>query len=212
MCQLHRRFSTEQVKFLLQAYCQATVNRAEVQDILGIGKTRFFTLLTEYHQDPQGFSLSYRRTSPAKLSSTVENEIARQLLWERKLAENPHPPISGYNYSALRDRLKKKGISVSATTISRRAKSLGCYIPRRKTKHHDREVLTASIGALAQRDASCHLWSPSAQQKWTLITSIDDFSRKLLFAGYFPHETNRSYIQAAQALIETGVDPVMWTS
>lgn len=203
MCQLHRRFSAEQVKFLLQAYCQGTVNRAEVQDILGIGKTRFFALLREYHQDPQGFSLTYRRTSRAKLSPAVENEIARQLLREKKLVENPHLPISGYNYSALRDRLQKKGISVSATTITRRAKSLGCYIPHRKTKPHDREVLTASIGALVQHDASYHLWSPSAQQKWTLITSIDDLSRKLLFADFFPHETTWSHIQAAQALIQT---------
>ena len=203
MCQLHRRYSPEQIKFLLQAYCQGTVNRVEVQEILGIGKTRFFALLREYRHDPQGFSLTYRRTSPAKLSPAVENEIARQLLREKKLVENPDLPISDYNYSALRDRLKKKGISVSATTITRRAKSLGCYIPRRKTKSHNREVLTASIGALVQHDASYHLWSPWAQQKWTLITSIDDFSRKLLFADFFPHEITWSHIQAAQALIQT---------
>jgi hypothetical protein len=159
MCQLHRRFSAEQVKFLLQAYCQGTVNRTEVQEILGIGKTRFFALLREYHQDPQGFSLTYRRTSPAKLSSVVENEIARQLLREKKLVENPHLPISGYNYSALRDRLKKKGISVSATTITRRAKSLGCYIPRRKTGPRDLKVMSASIVPQKQDDASYRLWS-----------------------------------------------------
>jgi hypothetical protein len=202
MGQLHRRFSAEQVKFLLRAYSQGTVIRTEVQGILGIGKTRFFALLREYRHDPQAFSVIYRRTTPARLSPAVENEIARQLLREKKLVENPDLPISDYNYSALRDRLKKKGLSVSATTITHRAKSLGCYIPRRKTKPHDREVLTASIGALVQHDASYHLWSPSAQQKWTLITSIDDFSRKLLFADFFPQETTWSHIQAAQALMQ----------
>ena len=178
MGQLHKRFSAEQIKFLLQAYCQGRVNRAEVQEMLGIGKTRFFALLRDYRHDPQAFSLTYRRTTPAKLSPAVETEIARQLLRE------------------------KKGISVSTTTITRRAKSLGCYIPHRRTKPHDREVLTASIGALVQHDASYHLWSPSAQEKWTLITSIDDFSRKLLFADFFPHETTWSHIQAAQALMQ----------
>ncbi|HLE82186.1 MAG TPA: hypothetical protein VJA25_12940 [Dehalococcoidia bacterium] len=202
MGQLHKRFSAEQIKFLLQAYCQGTVNRAEIQEMLGIGKTRFFALLREYRHDPQAFSLTYRRTTPAKLSPAVETEIARQLLREKKLVEDPDLPISDYNYSALRDRLKKKGISVSTTTITRRAKSLGCYIPHRRTKPHDREVLTASIGALVQHDASYHLWSPSAQEKWTLITSIDDFSRKLLFADFFPHETTWSHIQAAQALMQ----------
>jgi hypothetical protein len=79
---------------------------------------------------------------------------------------------------------------------------MDCYKPHRKGKAHDREVLTASIGALVQHDASLHLWSPYAQEKWTLITSIDDFSRKLLFADFFPQETTWTHIQAAQALMQ----------
>jgi hypothetical protein len=124
------------------------------------------------------------------------------LLRERDLVEDRRLPISGYNYSALRDRLRKNNINVSVTTVIRRAKSMDCYKPHRKGKAHDREVLTASIGALVQHDASLHLWSPYAQEKWTLITSIDDFSRKLLFADFFPQETTWTHIQAAQALMQ----------
>jgi hypothetical protein len=47
-----------------------------------------------------------------------------------------------------------------------------------------------------------HLWSPYAQEKWTLITSIDDYSRKLLFADFFLQETSWSHIQAAQHLMQ----------
>jgi hypothetical protein len=89
-------------------------------------------------------------------------EIERELLREKEIVEDKRLPISGYNYSALRDRLKKKGIEVSVTTIIDRAKRLGCYKPRKKRKTHDREVLTASIGALIQHDSSLHLWSPFA--------------------------------------------------
>ena len=64
------------------------------------------------------------------------------------------------------------------TTIINRAKKLGCHRPRRKREAHDREVVTTAIGALVQHDASTHKWSPLASEKWTLITSIDDFSRK----------------------------------
>jgi len=63
-------------------------------------------------------------------------------------------------------------------------------------------VLTAAIGALVQHDASHHLWSPLAKQKWTLITSIDDYSRKILFADFFARETTWAHIQAAQALFQ----------
>jgi len=64
-------------------------------------------------------------------------------------------------------------------------------------------VVTTAIGTLIQHDASLHLWSPYAQEKWTLITSFDDYSRTLLFADFFPYETSWSHIQAAQYLMQT---------
>ena len=54
-----------------------------------------------------------------------------------------------------------------------------------------------------QHDSSLHLWSPFAADKWTLITSIDDFSRKLLFADFVPADTTWAHIQAAQALMHS---------
>jgi len=202
MDQIHKRFTAEQIKVLFQGYCQGTIKRTSIMETLGIGKTRFFALLKEYRQSPKAFSLSYKRATPVKLSTTAETEITKGLLREKELVEDKRLPISGYNYSALRDRLRKNGTNVSVTTIIHRAKNLNCYKHRRKGKAHDHEVLTASIGALVQHDASLHLWSPYAQEKWTLITSIDDFSRKLLFADFFPHETTWTHIQAAQNLMQ----------
>jgi hypothetical protein len=201
--QLHRRVTDDQFKVLLQAYCQGLLSRIEVQQVLGIAKTRFFALLKEYRRDPQAFSIAYHRTTSSRLGGLVEAELEQALLQERQLVETPDLPISDYNYSALRDRLADKGISVSLNTIIDRAKRLGCYQYHRKRKVHDREVLTASVGALIQHDASTHLWSPLAQEKWTLITSIDDFSRMMLFADFFPKETTWAHIQATQTLIET---------
>jgi transposase len=126
--------------------------RAEIQEILGLGKTRFFALLKEYRQDPEAFSITYGRHTPGRLSADAETEIERELLREKEIIEDKRLPISGYNYSALRDRLKKKGTKVSVTTIIDRAKHLGCYKARNK-KSYDREVLTASIGALIQPDS-----------------------------------------------------------
>jgi transposase len=201
MTQVHKRFTDDQVKVLLNGYCQGLLDRAEIQEMLGIGKTRFFALLKEYRRDPDAFSVGYERHTPSRLSAAVEAEIERELLREKAIVEDKRLPISGYNYSALRDRLEKKGIEVSVTTIIDRAKRLDCYKPRKKRKAHDREVLTASIGALIQHDSSLHLWSPFAEEKWTLITSIDDYSRMLLFADFVPSETTWAHIQAVQALV-----------
>lgn len=202
MDQLHRRFTVEQVKVLLHGYCQGTLSRAEAQEMLGLCKTRFFALLQSYRANPTTFSIAYERETPARLSAATERAIATELKREQKLVEDRRLPIWDYNYSALRDRLEQKGIQVSTTTITTRAKQLGCYKPHPKGKAHDREVVTAAIGALVQHDASLHLWSPFATEKWTLITSLDDYSRKLLFAEFFPQETSWAHIQAAQSLMQ----------
>lgn len=203
MVQLHKKFSDEQVAFLFQAYALGLMSREEVQETLDVGKARFFALWKKYRDDPEAFSVSYQRPSPKRISPEAEKAIERELLREKSLIEDPELPISGYNYSALRDRLQKQGITLSVNTIIDRAKKLGCHRPRRKKAIHDREVLTASVGALIQHDGSTHRWSPFAKEKWTLITSLDDYSRKILFADFFSAETTWAHIQATQAVIET---------
>ncbi len=41
MSQIHRRFTDEQVKVLFQGYCQGQLARIDLQELLGIGKSRF---------------------------------------------------------------------------------------------------------------------------------------------------------------------------
>ena len=203
MTQLHKRFSDEQVSFLLHSYSQGLLSRQEVQDTLVIGKTRFFELWKQYQTDPDSFSIAYQRQPSRRISEEVERVIENELLRDKELIENPEIPISTYNYSALRDRLLKQDITVSVNTIIDRAKRLGCHKPRKKRKVHDREVLTSSVGALIQHDGSTHLWSPFTKEKWTLITSIDDYSRLLLFADFFPAETTWAHMQATKSVVET---------
>jgi hypothetical protein len=210
MDQLHKRFTVEQIKVLLQGYAQGTMSRTEVEEMLHISKTRFFALLKDYGENPETFSITYERDTPARLPASVEATIEAALLQEKALVDDPQLPISDYNDSALRDRLKKKGVTVSATTITARAKRLDGYNPHPKGKAHDRHVVTAAIGALVQHDASLHLWSPFANEKWTLITSIDDYSRKLLFADFCLQETAWAHIQAAQTLMQTHGLPLQY--
>lgn len=203
MEQVHRRFTAEQVKVLFKAYCQGILDRPTVQETLGIGKARFFALLKEYRCDPEGFRLIYQRTTPTRLPARAEEEIESELTLEKGLIDDPSLPITTYNYSAIRDRLAKRGVIVSLPTIINRAQSLGCYQPHPRKKVHDREVVTTAIGALIQHDASHHRWSPYAKERWVLITSLDDFSRKILYADLFEQETTWAHIRAAEVLMHT---------
>lgn len=201
MDQIHRRFSTDHVRNLLRGYTEGLLGRPAIQETLGINKSRFFALLRVYRNDPEAFSITYQRSTPKKLAAGSEEAIKRALLDEKALVENQELPITSYNYSAIRDRLQKQGIKVSVPTIIARAKALSCYQQRPLKKVHDREVLTTAIGALIQHDASHHKWSPYAQEKWVLISSLDDYSRKLLYADFFKAETTWAHIQAMAGLI-----------
>jgi len=180
MVQIHKRFTTEQVRVLLKGYCQGTLDRPAIEEILEISKTRFFTLLNQYRHDPDEFSLTYRRTTPIRIPPSAEKEIELALNLEKGLIDDPSLPITTYKYSAIRDRLAKHGVMVSSPTIIDRAKGLGCYQLHPRKKAHDREVVTTAIGTLIQHHASHDRWSPYAEERWLLITSLDDFSRRLL--------------------------------
>jgi len=200
MGQIHKRFTADQVKVLLRGYCQGILDRPAIEETLRISKSTFFALLVEYRHNPDEFSLTYQRATPTRLPASAEREIEAELMLEKGLIEDPSLPISGYNYSAIRDRLAKHDIKIALSTIIGRARSLGCYQPHLRKKAHDREVVTSAIGALIQHDASHHRWSPYAGERWVLITSIDDFSRKLLYADFLEQESTWAHIKAAESV------------
>jgi hypothetical protein len=203
MTQIHKHFTTEQIKVLLEAYQQGHLSREEIEKTLGISKTRFFAIMKSYRTHPELFSIKYERKKHPRLSDQVEERIQKELYRDKELIDNKDLPVFGYNYAALNDRLRKEGIQVSTTTIIKRAKLLDCYqTKKRKKGTHDREVITSATGDLIQHDASIHKWSPFAEAKWTLITSLDDHSRMLLYADFVESETSWAHIQAAQYLMQ----------
>ena len=128
MDQIYRRFSTDHVRNLLRGYTEGLLERPAIEETPGINKSRFFALLRAYRNDPEAFTIAYQRPTPRKLPAAWEEEIKRALLEEKALIENQDLPISSYNYSAIRDRLQKKGIRVCVPTIISRAKALGCLL------------------------------------------------------------------------------------
>lgn len=52
MAQLHKKFSDIEVKQLIECYLNKEVERSYLQEILGIGKTRFFALIQSYRNHP----------------------------------------------------------------------------------------------------------------------------------------------------------------
>jgi len=203
MSQVHKRFTPDQVKELLERYSNKEIERNYLQEILGIKKSRFFRLLKQYKENPQAFTIQYQRTTPSRIiSADIEQNILKELTLDKKIIQDKENPLKSYNYSYIRNLLKKKyHQKVSLPTIIDRAKKHGFYLKKPKRSIHDREVLTHYLGELIQHDSSFHLWAPAAQEKWYLITSLDDHSRFILYATLVKKETSWTHIQALQTII-----------
>src|SRR4030042_4398754 len=203
MSQVHKRFTSDQVKELFERYLKNEVQREYLQGILGIKKRRFFMLLRQYRETPQRFTIQYQRRTPSRsLSPKIEKNILRELALEKKTIEDKNIPLKSYNYSYIKNRLQTAyRQNVSLNTIIHRAKKHGFYLKKPKRTSHDREVLTHYVGELVQHDSSYHLWAPAAQEKWHLVTSLDDYSRFMLYAVLVKKETSWAHILALQTVI-----------
>jgi hypothetical protein len=191
------------VKELIEKYLRKEVGRRYLQEILGIEKTRFFALIKSYQGNPSTFSIQYaRRLKTRQISQDIENSILKELAIEKKLIHNKNVPIRSYNYSYIKDCLAKQyHHHVSLPTIIDRARKHDFYLKKSQRTAHDREVLTNYTGELIQHDSSYHLWAPDAQEKWYLITSLDDFSRYILYAKLLRRETSWAHIMALESMI-----------
>jgi hypothetical protein len=209
MGQLHKQFNNEEVKQYLRWYEDKVLTKTEVLQALNLKDSRFYELLAKFRQKPNTFSVDYHRTKATRsLPSRVVHQIKRELELEHSFITNPAMPIMFYNYAAIRDVVEAEtDYHLSAQTVVNYAKKWGYYIERPKSRGHTREVLTDSVGMLLQHDSSSHQWSPYVFRpdgkplKWSLITTLDDHSRKLLYAELFEHESAWAHIQALESVV-----------
>lgn len=201
MRQVHKRLDDEIVRKILSQYDlkQLTLPVALAQ--LGLKRSQFFSLLAEFRDNTADFSVSYKREARKLITDEAEQKIKEELLKEKVMIDDKLMPIKWYNYSAVRDTLKEKhNVTVSVPTIIARAKEQGFYIPKPEKKKHNHEVITNYPGELIQHDASHHRWSPYVEDIWTGITSIDDYSRVLLFGDLFENENSWAHISSMESV------------
>ena len=200
--QLHKNFIDEQVKLLLKSYVDKEIKINYILSILGIKRRRFFELLARYKKDPDNFSIQYnRKTINRKIDKAIETNIIKELKIEKDLIKAKEVPIRYYNYSYIKDILENDyNQKVSLSTIINRAKAKGFYLIKPKRKVHEKEVITNYPGELIQHDSSHHQFSIYTD-KWYLITSLDDYSRLILYAVLVERETTWTNIIALKVVI-----------
>ncbi len=200
--QLHKRAEEDFIRFIFQQYLSKQLSLEKALDHLKIKRSRFFKLLKKFKNNPDSFSITYERKSPKRIDNELEKIIIDELKKDKKLIMDKNVPVNNYNYSYIRNQIMTDHeINISLPTIINRAKKHNYYIPKRKHKKHDREVITNYPGELIQHDSSHHLFAPLSNKKWYLITSIDDYSRFLLYAALLERETSWGHISALESVI-----------
>lgn len=202
--QLHKKFTDDQIKLFLELYCKKAITLQQILQQLECKESRFYELLKKYRESPESFTIIYARNKPNhRLSENIEQAIKEELNIDRKLIGDRETTIRNYNYSFIRDSIEKNlGYKTSAQTVRNRAKEWGYYIPKRnKVKALPREVVTEAAGMLLQHDSSHHKWSPYVEEKWVLITTLEDYSRYLLYADFVEKETTWAHIQAVEYVV-----------
>jgi len=204
MPQVHKRLDDELVRRILSQYDSRQLTLPVALSQLGVKRARFFALLAGFRENTADFSVSYKREARKLITDEAEEKIKGELLKEKTMIDDKALPIKWYNYSAVRDALKEKhNITVSLPSIISRAKAQGFYIPKPEKKKHNHEVITNYPGELIQHDASRHRWSPYVEDIWSAITSIDDFSRVLLFGDLFESESSWAHISSMESICLT---------
>ena len=63
---LHKRFTESEVIEVFERYLAKEIEVEHAMGMLGIGRSRFFNLVKEYRQNPDKFSLEYKRSTATR--------------------------------------------------------------------------------------------------------------------------------------------------
>lgn len=202
MSQLHKRLDDEIARRIFSQYDSKQLTLPAGLAQLGLKRAQFFALLARFRENPTDFSIRYQRPARKLINADTEKKIKKELLKEKAMIEDKTLPIRHYNYSAVKDLLKEKyDIEVSLPTIIARAREHECCLPKKPRSLHTREILTNYVGELIQHDSSHHRWSPYVEEFWTGITSLDDYSRLILYGDLFENETSWAHISSLESVV-----------
>jgi transposase len=111
---------------------------------------------------------------------------------------------AGFNDHHLCEKLcKVEGLSLGRETLRRLLRSAGIGSPRKRRAptHRQRRLARAREGEMLLLDASLHPWLEQRGPELALLAFLDDATRKVLVAEFFPTEDARGYFRLLRRLL-----------
>ena len=141
----------------------------------------------------------YRQGSAAALAHVSRGRPSPRRLPEplrARILALARTRYAGFNDHHLCEKLRQsEGLAIGRETLRRllRAAGLGSPRKRRRPAHRQRRLARAREGEMLLLDASLHRWLEHRGPEFALLALLDDATRKVLVAEFFPSEDARSY-------------------
>ena len=171
----------------LEAFNAGQLDATTAAQELNVSRAHLYRLRTRWLRQPSAFRAqlsggSHRPDWPAKVDLFLESFLPLQ-----------RPP----NYQLVADELAARFAfhrhRRSVTAYARAHFPTLIALPERQPKPR-RRWERARLGELWQHDSSIHQWWP-AEDKQTLLLTVDDHSRKLVGATFVPTDTTWHHFQ-----------------
>jgi transposase len=149
----------------------------------------------------------YRQGGEAALAHASRGRPSPRRLPERLRARILHLARTryvGFNDHHLCEKLHEaEGFSLGRETLRRllRAAGLGSPRQRRAPIHRQRRLSRAREGEMLLLDGSVHYWLEDRGPQLTLLGFLDDATRKVPVAEFFPSEDARGYFRLLRRLL-----------
>jgi transposase len=169
---------------------------ARAAELLGMTPRQVKRLKTRYRQGGEAAMAHASRGRPShrRLPQPVRERILH-------LARTTYV---GFNDHHLCEKLvEKEGFSLSRETLRRllRRAGLGSPRKRRQPSHRQRRPCRAREGEMLLPDGSLHDWLEGRGPQMALLGFLDDATRKVPVAEFFPTEDTRGYFRLLRRLL-----------
>lgn len=165
-------------------------------DVLGIQPRSLRRWRARYDQDPVLGLLDRRRRRPShRTAPRAEVQRILQLYRMRYQGFN----VRHFLHIARREH----GVTLSYTFVKLALQAAG-LVPkgRARGRHRRRREPRACVGELLHLDGSDHEWlALCSGQRQTLVTTLDDATKRLLYAQLWPEETTQAVLMALRTVL-----------
>jgi transposase len=181
---------------VISACLKGSLTCARAAELLSLSARQVKRLKKRMGEDGEAAlaHVSRGRPSPRRLPDPLRRQVVH-------LARTTY---AGFNDHHLTEKLHEvEGLTLHRETVRQllRAAGLGSPRKRRAPTHRQRRLCRPREGEMLLLDASRHDWLQGRGPQLTLLGFLDDATRKLLAAEFFPSEDARGYFRLLRRLL-----------